>query len=215
MNARPIIDHGAAFAAMCAEAGVDPWSIPNAPARGVVRNSGPSFTRFRRIRPQRSPDRQRSIERRRCLAASGVMPPRIAAQFTTGELAVLRIVADEAKRGGTCDLPLGALTARAGVSRTTAQNALRAAARAFLLTVRERRRRGANSLTNIVRIISPEWLAWIARGPRSRPPGFKMLNTTDREVRKRLGDERVRAREVPSHCTAPPAAGRRGANERT
>ena len=42
-----------------------------------------------------SPDRRASIERRRTLAASGPMPPQLASQFTTGELAVLRLVADE------------------------------------------------------------------------------------------------------------------------
>ena len=36
---------------------------------------------------QCSPDRRASIERRRTLAASGPMPPRLASQFTTGELA--------------------------------------------------------------------------------------------------------------------------------
>ena len=42
----------------------------------------------------RSPNRRASIERRRTLAASGPMPPQLASQFTTGELAALRIVAD-------------------------------------------------------------------------------------------------------------------------
>jgi hypothetical protein len=45
-------------------------------------------------RVQRSPDRARSIERRRTLAASGPMPPQLACRFTVGELAVLRIIAD-------------------------------------------------------------------------------------------------------------------------
>jgi hypothetical protein len=38
----------------------------------------------------RSPDRRASIERRRTLAASGPMPPQLASQFTTGELAAVR-----------------------------------------------------------------------------------------------------------------------------
>jgi len=46
-------------------------------------------------RPQRSPDRQASIERRRRLVASGPLPPPLAARFTWGEQAVMRIVGDE------------------------------------------------------------------------------------------------------------------------
>ena len=49
---------------------------------------------------QRSPDRQRSIERRRRLAASEPLLPQLASRFTTGELAVLRIVGDEVKAHG-------------------------------------------------------------------------------------------------------------------
>src|SRR5215207_3045178 len=43
-------------------------------------------------RTQRSPDRQRSLERRRRLATSGPMPPALACRFTVAELACLRIV---------------------------------------------------------------------------------------------------------------------------
>jgi hypothetical protein len=49
--------------------------------------------------------------------------------------------------------------------RTTVQNALRQARR--LITVEERRPTGRRkSLTNIVRIVSPEWMTWLRRGPR-------------------------------------------------
>jgi hypothetical protein len=53
-------------------------------------------------RRQRSPDRQASIERRRRLAASGPMPPALAARFTTSELAALRIIGDEVRHHGVC-----------------------------------------------------------------------------------------------------------------
>ena len=73
----------------------------------------------------RSPNRRASIERRRTLAASGPMPPQLASQFTTGELAALRIVADAVRERGACMLTLGEIAARAGVCVTTARNALR------------------------------------------------------------------------------------------
>src|SRR3978361_237866 len=49
-----------------------------------------------------SPDRIASRDRRRLLACSGPMPPTLASRFPTGELAVLRIVADEVGGKGVC-----------------------------------------------------------------------------------------------------------------
>lgn len=113
----------------------------------------------------RAEDRARSIGRRRRLAASGPLPPALAARFTTGELAVLRIVGDECRRAGTCDKTLGEVAARAGVGRTTAQRALRVAAMLGMIRVTERRRPYQRSLPNLVTVISAEWRAWLDRGP--------------------------------------------------
>lgn len=123
--------------------------------------------------PPRSPDRQRSIERRRRLAATGPLPPVLAASFTTGEIAVLRIIGDRAGRGG-CELSLGEIAGRAGVSVSTARRAVRGAQRQGLVKVEERRRYRAPSLTNVITIVSREWKTWLDRGPkRSRGEGFK------------------------------------------
>lgn len=130
----------------------------------------PSIFPPRRV--QRSPDRARSIERRRTLAASGPMPSTLACRFTIGELAVLRIIADAVRDNGQCVLPVDAIAARAGVCRRLAQNAIREAARQGLLTVQERRREGRRNDYNVVRIVSAEWLTWIKRGSgckKSRP----------------------------------------------
>jgi hypothetical protein len=139
---------------------------------GTFRNARVSFP-VRRV--QRSPDRQRSIERRRRLAMSGPMPPQLACQFTVGELAALRIVANAATGSGGCRLHIDAIAAQAGVCRTTVVNALRAARRLGLVTVQERRRRGLPSLTNVVRIVSREWRAWLDR----RGGGCKKMRTPD------------------------------------
>jgi len=132
--------------------------------------------RFPARKPQRPPVRSVAIERRRRLAASGPMPPALAARFTTGELAVLRIVADEFRDRGTCSLCLDAIAARAGVSRSLAKGAIREARRLGMLEVIERRRTGAKSLPNVVRVIDREWLAWISRGKRI---GGKNSTTTE------------------------------------
>ena len=125
-------------------------------------------TLFARARVQRPPDRAASLARRRHLAASGPMPPALAARFTTGELAVLRIVADEVRDKGRCDRTYAELAARGGVGRTTARNAVRTAGRLGLLHIEERPRPGRKHLANLVTLTSREWKAWIDRRP-ARP----------------------------------------------
>ena len=69
--------------------------IETAPIRGPASTDRKRlWTAFPAHVEQRSPDRQASIERRRRLAASGPLPPAMAARFTVSELAVLRIVAN-------------------------------------------------------------------------------------------------------------------------
>lgn len=125
-------------------------------------------------RPQRSPDRIEAIGRRRRLAASSPLPPTLAAKFTLGELAVLRVVADEVRDQGRCVRTVPEIAARAGVCASTARNAIRQAARLGLATIEERRRHCRPNLANVVRIISREWLAWIHRSG-----GFKKPKATD------------------------------------
>jgi len=84
-----------------------------------------------------------------------------------GELAVLRLVADEARAKRHCTLTLGELAARAGVGITTARNAIREAAGHGYLTIEERRRDKRPNLSNVVRIVSREWLVWIERGRKN------------------------------------------------
>ena len=108
-----------------------------------------------------------SLERRRRWAASGRLPPGLAAQFTLAEQAVLALVATETSKRGDCRLAVGQLAAVAGVAETTVRNALREAKKLGLVTVEERRVTGLRNDTNIVRIVSPEWQAWmrLARKP--------------------------------------------------
>lgn len=165
--------------------------------------------RFPAPRAPRRPDPAASLERRRRLAASGPMPPALAARFTTGELAALAIVADEIARGGDCRLPLGAVAARAGVSETTARNALRRARQDGLVTIEERPRRGLPNLTNVVRMVSPPWRTWIARrgaagggckNPKRTDRRFKDASLSDRnpEDRRRPPGARRYSREWPT-----------------
>jgi hypothetical protein len=127
----------------------------------------------------------------------------LACKFTVGELAALRIVADEIREKGHCDRSLGEIATRAGIGRTTAQNAMRAAAVLGLVTVQERRREGQKNLPNVVRIVSREWQQWIKRGgqaggrPGSKSIGFKKLDPTDKEFEQR------RENGIPSEASEP------------
>lgn len=115
-------------------------------------------------RPCRSPDRARSIRRRRRLAASGAVPGTIAANFTTGEIAALTVIARQCQRSRSCDWFMDRIAAVAGVSRTTVRNALRQAQTLGLVSVQERRLTAWRSDSNIIRVVSAEWLAWLGLG---------------------------------------------------
>ena len=102
-----------------------------------------------------------SLERRRRWAAAGRLPPGLAARFTTAEQAVLALIAAETVRRKDCRLAIENLAAVAGVSRSTVKNAIREARTLGLLTVEERAITGFRNDTNILRIVSLEWLAWL------------------------------------------------------
>ena len=162
--------------------------------RGDVKPVGippgrPSIFPPRRL--QRPTLRPIAIARRRHLAASGPMPPSLACRFTVGELAVLRIVGDEVRERGHCDRTLAELSARAGVSRSTAKNAIRAAASMGLLTIEERRREGQVNLPNVIRVVSRDWLQWLERKadrPASKGIGVKNVAPTDKGRSFRRGE---------------------------
>jgi len=117
-----------------------------------------------RQRP-RSPDREASRARRRQLGGSGALPDPLRQSYTEGQRAVLCVIAGEVKKSGRCDLPIDKIGALAGVGRTTVQTTLHEARRLGHLRIQERPQRGRKSLTNVVEILSKEWLAWIKRGP--------------------------------------------------
>ena len=149
-------------------------------------------------RRQRAPDRQKSYERRHRLAFSGVMPRWLAERLTVGAMAVMRIVADLQRERGYCDLSLAEIAARAGVCRKTALRAMHAAGPdgEGLISIQERPRRGRKHLTNVVRIVSPEWLSWLARGA-THPcrTGGHLRHPTDNRCLKQSSKSRFDAQQ--------------------
>lgn len=176
-------DEAMAYSRRIRQAGYDAaieQAVPDTPAHEnhAVPPSTPQTAR-RPLRPPRSPERQKRLNRKRRLAASGPLPPALAARYTEGERAVLRIVGDDCRDKGRCTDTIKEIAARAGVRRTTAQNTLRKARKPEegeprLIHVRERRRHGENSLTNVITIVSGEWRLWLTKGG-----GFKKSSTTE------------------------------------
>ncbi|WP_103986402.1 helix-turn-helix domain-containing protein [Methylobacterium sp. 190mf] len=119
------------------------------------------------------PRTEASMERRRRWAASGRLPPGLAARFTLAEQAVLSLVAAETVRRKDCRLSVPNLAAVVGVAETTVRNAIREARKLGLLTVEERQITGFRNDTNIVRIVSAEWTAWL-RLARTQDPLSKL-----------------------------------------
>ena len=115
----------------------------------------------RRLSVGSRPRTDASLERRRRWAASGRLPPGLAARFTLAEQAVLALVAAETVRRKDCRLAVGQLAAIVGVAETTVRNAIREAVRLGMVTVEERRITGFRNDTNIIRIVSAEWTAWL------------------------------------------------------
>src|SRR4051794_40913378 len=89
------------------------------------------------------------------------MPPKIACHFTLGEQAALAVIAVEVTKRGACSLVIGAVAALAGVSESTVKRALRQARALGLITIQERRLSRYRNDTNVVRVISREWLSWL------------------------------------------------------
>jgi CRP-like cAMP-binding protein len=110
-----------------------------------------------------------SLERRRRWASSGRLPPALAARFTPGEQAALSLVAAETARRGDCRMAIEHMASVAGVSRSTVKAAIREARKLGLITVEERRITGFRNDTNVVRIVSPEWTAWLRLARKGDP----------------------------------------------
>ena len=157
----------------------------------------------RKVVPKPDPDTRRkavgsrpltdaSLARRRRWAASGRLPPALAANFTLGEIAVLAVLAETVVRSGDCRHCNDYIAALAGVSRSMVKNALRQAKRLGLITVEQRRVAAWRNNTNIVRIVSPEWEAWNRLKRRSIPEGGGVKsvtgsNTIDIKLGKKRG----------------------------
>ena len=143
------------------------------------------------------------------LGGSGVLPPNIRHHYTLGQMSILCIIAGEIKHHGICDLPIDKIAALAGVCRTTVQTTLYDADELHHhIDVTRRPRPGQKHLANVVKIISPEWLAWIKRGPTAHRPGIGSNLLTRSEIMSPTKSE-GRNDGGAKHAEAPQVAMRR------
>jgi hypothetical protein len=157
---------------------------------------------FAKRKPQRRPDRQRSLERRKRLANSGVLPPALTVRLTEADRAYLRIVADEYRARGRCELTLPEIAARAGMCEKTAQRAQRHAQQERLISVQERPVAGRPHKSNVVSIISLAWLQWLRRPAERAGGGGHFCTATDTVLRKDDGGT-ARLPKAPPAAAAP------------
>ena len=163
-------------------AGFETGEILTVPARKPVmllnRATRRLEGRFTQARYQRSPDRERSLHRRRMLAATWPAPPAMCGHLTTSQVAYARIVSDEVSQHGRCDRTLDEIAARGGMCRKTAKRAQDRLKALGWITVEERAILGRKHLPNIVRVVSVEWQTWITMGPGHRSTGGHSSPTT-------------------------------------
>ena len=156
-----------------------------------------------RARPV-SPDKEASRRRKRIVGGPSELPENIRQHYTHGEQAALAIVVREVMDKGCCDLCIDQIAAEAGISRTTVQNALRRARDENAhVDVEVRPVPGQKNLTNVIRIISKEWVDWL-----KRRIGFKKLSTTKissgRISLSEFADSALRALEKGEEARAVP-----------
>ena len=166
VRAVTLAEASAQLATACAPASEGQGAAAPAPGRAHHRTGS---------RP-RTPD---SLARRRRMAAAGYLPPALAAAFTSGEQAVLAVIALEVGKRGKCTLALGHMAALAGVCLTIAKRALRQARTLGLVEVEERKVSRSRNDTNMVKVVSREWAAWLRlRMPRASHAGFGSIGGT-------------------------------------
>lgn len=164
------------------EAGQYPLPLPSVPANQIhdtlpkcLRH--PTETR-RQIRVY---DRAKVKGRKRMMGGDGKLPNSIRHWFTEGERAVLTVIAAEVKRKGSCELSVLTIARLAGVgvrlvqytiatARGGTDRKLRGASmRPNLINVEYRPIEGRRNRTNVITIISREWLAWLNYRPSEAP----------------------------------------------
>lgn len=131
----------------------------------------------RKVQKPRDPS---AVVLRRRLNSRHTMSPTMSQGYTNGELAVLKIVADEVAKRGFCDRSIDEIAARAGACRRLVQTTMKLAERNGLLKVQRRPRIKNTNLTNVITIISDEWLLWIKRGNKNQT-GCKSVHTMDNQ----------------------------------
>lgn len=130
----------------------------------------------------RPPMQRRAPDTRRRWAASGWIPPNLAVHFTQAEQAVLGVIAWRVSEQGLCDWPHEKIASLAGVSKTTARNAVRLARKLGLVSVEARPVNPFHHEANVVRIIAKDWGAWVRFRTRKGVNRFSPLNTLKEEL---------------------------------
>jgi hypothetical protein len=193
--------------------GYQAGTAPTRPASGGSRPRGRLGGRYLRLPYQRAPNRPEAVMRRKRLALTNPVPIQIGCQLTESQRAYARLVRDEHERHGFFDLCHDEAAARIGVCPKTAKRAQASLKKLALISVERRPQPGRKNLPNIVKIIAPQWLMWIERGPKSRrePIGGHEGQATDTTLKtERLSQPPCQEKRQPAalHAASPSFAER-------
>ena len=144
-------------------------------------------------RKRRKVDPVEATKKRRKWGGGSSLPDTVCQYYTEAERAALGVIGEQVKRQGFCDLPLEKIAEMAGVSRTSVQNCLRKARSRDRndIAVQLRPQPGRKNLTNVIRIISAEWVLWIKRSI-----GFKRLNPSERSREISLSQSKIEPKKA-------------------
>jgi hypothetical protein len=114
-------------------------------------------------------------------------------------MAYARLVRDDGGAAAGFDRSLDECADRTKASRKTMQRAQARLLELKLIEVTHRPVKGAKHLTNVVRIVSKEWLAWIAKGPKpSANIGGHQCPTSENRFNRKDGQPSEKIAEGPS-----------------
>lgn len=180
-----------------------------------------------RSRLKRERDRRASKSRKRQRGGDAILPNNLRDWFTEGGRAVMSVIAGECRRIGRCEMPVEKIAAIAGVSIRTVQYTLAMAsgkglppgsaaladdplAPPVLIRVEYRPLKGRRNRTNVITIISREWLLWLSYKPAQRLPSTgcnEVHSTKNRNNNNPLVKGKISSEAIKGCAGGQPARG--------
>lgn len=177
------------------------WEMGAVPPKRPDRGPRPLFEKIQFIKASRfdtrypgrdrDPERDKAAKRERRRKIDSRMygswsdlPPQLRFHYSEKERAALHVVVTQVLKHGFCDKSLQEIADLAGVSRSTAKNALTEARKLGHIGVTYRPRKGLNHLPSIITIVSKEWIDWLTKRSLAGKSMSAIKNSGNKQQRK-------------------------------